>query len=121
MEMKRNWDTIRRILMEVEALDSNNYLTLNMFNKNEQDEIYYHIEILIEASLIEGEIYKTMNLSPHEFHISRLSWQGHEFLDGIRADTMWSKIKSHIKSKGIDLGFEIIKTSSLNIAKNLIS
>jgi hypothetical protein len=118
--MKRNWDTIRKILIKIESLEPNEYLILSMFDEKEHDEVYYHIKLLLEAGLIEGKIHTTISKSPHEFHIERLSWNGHEFLDAIKIDTHWNKIKKHIKSKGIDLGFDIIKITSLSIAKTLL-
>ncbi|WP_019518458.1 DUF2513 domain-containing protein [Aggregatibacter actinomycetemcomitans] len=38
-----------------------------------------------------------------------LTWQGHEFLDKIRNDSVWNKVKSTVQSKSLDLSFDVIK------------
>lgn len=38
-----------------------------------------------------------------------LTWLGHEFLDKIRNETAWNKIKNIVKSKGVDMSFDVIK------------
>ncbi|WP_265754876.1 DUF2513 domain-containing protein [Avibacterium sp. 21-594] len=49
-----------------------------------------------------------------------LTWQGHEFLDKIRSDTAWNKIKQIIKTKGIDLSFEAIKLAGKSLLVSLL-
>ena len=37
-----------------------------------------------------------------------LTWNGHEFLDKIRADITWNKIKNYSKEKGVALSFSVV-------------
>lgn len=46
---------------------------------------------------------------------------GHEFLDNIRSDTNWNKIKTLIKSKGGELTFETIKAAASYMIVKLFS
>nr|DAW75361.1 MAG TPA: protein of unknown function DUF2513 [Caudoviricetes sp.] len=39
-----------------------------------------------------------------------LTWLGHEFLDKIRNEAAWNKIKNIVKSKGVDMSFDVIQT-----------
>lgn len=119
--MKRNWDSIRDILIKIEKLEPNNYLELKNFPENEYNNISYQIEILDDANLIECNIHKTTAGRPYSFHVSRLTWYGHEFLDSIRSDTVWKKTKALFKEKGLDMAFNTILSTAQKIAGTLLS
>ncbi|ARG97496.1 DUF2513 domain-containing protein [Legionella micdadei] len=106
--MKRNWDMIRDILLKVEALEPNALLTLDSFPLNEHNEVSYHLEILEEAGLLRGKIHKTPGGSPHNFHLIHLTWLGHDFLESIRSEAIWTEIKDRLSSKKIRLNIENI-------------
>jgi Hypothetical protein (DUF2513) len=40
---------------------------------------------------------------------TRLTWDGHEFLDAARDDTRWQKAKRYIVEKGSGLSFEVLQ------------
>ena len=42
-------------------------------------------------------------------HSPRLTMAGHDLLDTMRSTTIWEKIKTTAKSKGIELTFDAIK------------
>ncbi|HHF7345944.1 TPA: DUF2513 domain-containing protein [Legionella feeleii] len=119
--MKRNWDMIRNILFKVEELSPNALLTLDSFPMDEHNEISYHLEILEEAGLIKGKIHKTPGGSPHGFHLIRLSWLGHDFLECIRSDAVWKQINDQLGSKKVGMSIENIMMISQGISKRLLS
>lgn len=119
--MKRNWDMIRTILMKVEELEPNALLTLDSFPMNEFNEISYHLEILEEAGLLYGKIHKTPGGSPHDFHLIRLTWRGHDFLESVRSDTLWTGIKEQLNSKKVGMRVENIMAISQAITNKLLS
>lgn len=55
-------------------------------------EVAYHLNLLIEAGLVRGH-YGVEGMPS----ISKLSWQGHEFLDDIRDVGIWRKTKERLK------------------------
>lgn len=118
--MKRNWDLIRTILLQVEKLEPNALLTLDNFPIDQHNEVSYHLEILEEARLLQGKIHKTPGGSPHGFHLIRLTWQGHDFLESIRADTVWQEIQSLHNSKEIGMNVETIMAMSQTITNKLL-
>lgn len=67
------------------------YLKLSDFSENSDFEYSYHTELLIESGLIYGEMSKTISASANDFMVSRLTWEGHEFIDSIRSDKVWGK------------------------------
>ena len=98
--MERNWDTIREVLTRLEDLASTDAtLSLKDFSEEKAGEISYHVELLIEAGLVEGQMARTLSRGPVEFIARRLTWPGHEFLDSIRSDTVWNKTKKSSRKR----------------------
>lgn len=90
--MTRDWDIIREILTKLEENSSpSNILQLSDFSSEQRESISYHSELLIEAGLVDGKMIKSMGRDILEFFITRLTWNGHEFLDTIKNETVWKK------------------------------
>ncbi|KTC68807.1 hypothetical protein Lbir_2340 [Legionella birminghamensis] len=106
--MKRDWDMIRDILLQIESLAPNALLTLDSFPLEKHSEVSSHLEILQEGGLLQGKIHKTPGGSPHDFHLLRLTWVGYDFLESIRSDTAWDEIKQLLSSKQIAMQLENI-------------
>ncbi|MGZ8158118.1 MAG: DUF2513 domain-containing protein [Methylobacter sp.] len=114
--MKRNWDTIREILLRAEALESGTTLRLSDFDENRSDEIAYHVQLLKEAELIQVSILEYLGGAGIHFDLERLTWSGHELLDAIRSETIWDKTKTTITNKGVAMTFELIKSVAIGLA-----
>lgn len=106
--MKRNWDLVRKILIKLEEkANSTSWLESSDIKGYDSITVIYHYKLLKNAGLIEA-----MNISSIEsedFAATSLTWQGHEFLDKIRNDNVWNKVKSTVQSKSLDLSFDVIK------------
>lgn len=114
--MKRNWDLIRRILFKLEEKAiPEEFLRSDEFQGFDSKTVAYHFKLLHQAGLIDGVDGST--IGGFDFYAQGLTWQGHEFLDKIRNDTLWQKVKATVQSKSLDLSFDVIKT----VATNLIS
>ena len=108
--MKRDWDTIREILTRLEeASESDDFLQLEAFPSERAAEVSYHMELLIEAGLINGEMSRTIDPGPAGFFATRLTWNGHEFLDAARNETVWNKAMTSLKEKSMTVPFEVLK------------
>lgn len=115
--MERNWDTIREILIKFEELDPDKgSLQLGDFPADSAYEYSYHVELLLEAGLIHGEMSKTLGRHAQSFWADRLTWEGHEFLDAIRSDTVWAKTKSSFVKGGLSMTFDLIKGVATDVA-----
>lgn len=115
--MERNWDTIREILIKFEELDPEKCpLQLEDFPADRTYEYSYHVELLLEAGLIHGEMSKTLGHHAQSFWADRLTWQGHEFLDAIRNDTVWNKTKSSFVKGGLSMTLDLIKRVATDVA-----
>jgi len=105
--MKRNWDTVRRILLAVEQLpDENSQINSHEVSGIEPVEAAYHMRLMRDAGLITGGCREATG--PAWCYATGLTWAGHEFLDSIRSDNTWHRIKTSGRDRGIDLTLDSI-------------
>ncbi|CAM2852553.1 TPA: DUF2513 domain-containing protein [Legionella pneumophila] len=116
--MKRDWDLVRDILLRVEDLSSNQNLTLSHFSDKDLYLVSYHVKMLCEAGLINANIVNDLSTQPSQFFVSGLTLSGHEFLDAIRVESIWTKTKAYFKTNGGVMIFETIKEVALNMLSN---
>ncbi|WP_217517445.1 DUF2513 domain-containing protein [Vibrio metschnikovii] len=116
--MKRDMGLIRKVLICLENDES--YLDIDGYDR---DYLKYHALILIEGGLLDGEVRNYLaNTStiPSQVDITRLTWNGHEFLDNIRSEEVWAKIKSEFKDASVSTIVSVGKQLAENFAKNKI-
>lgn len=107
--MKRDMDLIRTILLRIEAdetlsgsFQAVNAATFGITDHTDID-VIYHLVLLVEAGFLEGNIKLART---GQIVISKLTWDGHEFLDDIRDPEIWQKAKERAKSvASVGLGF----------------
>jgi predicted transcriptional regulator len=80
-------------------------------------QVSYHIMQLHQAGFIKA--HDTTTTAGFSWEATTLTWEGHEFLDAIRSDTVWKKIKDTVKEKGVEMPFAILKSLALKLAGGL--
>lgn len=98
--MKRDMNLVREILLAIESEETGyapNGLSLEGYS---QEQIGYHILILLEAGLVEGQKTTSMSSRSPSAIATRLTWTGHEFLDAARDKGRWKKALSIVQEKG---------------------
>ena len=119
--MKRNWDTIRELLTKVEGCTLPiDMVRLSHFPQERSAEISYHMTLLIEVGLVKGQVSQTIGPEVKDFIAQRLTWQGHEFLDSIRSDTVWAKTKKVFLDRGVEMTFDLVKTIAKEAATSIL-
>lgn len=113
--MKRNWDTIRKILVQFEQNSPN-----PMPEGITKEEFFYHVELLLDKGLIKDCKIERYTGGSMYIGDGRLTFDGHDFLDNIRIDTVWSKVKSKIARAGENVSFALIKEIASTAAKSLL-
>jgi hypothetical protein len=109
--MKRDWDVIRKILITVEDVPSQDtQIDSDQIEGVDSDVAAYNMRLLLKEGLIEGggRLESMPGASPWIF-ATRLTWEGHELLDSIRRDTVWNRVKSTVADKGLDLSVDVVK------------
>jgi len=118
--MQRDLDLARKILLALEAKPHPKAVDTLEIDGYDDLLVRYHFNLLAQAKLIDyepvltktGRIIKVIAFNP--------SWQGYEFLDSVRSDAVWKKIKAQASDKGAALPFDIAKSLALDVAKKLL-
>ena len=116
--MKRDMELIRKILLQIEDTVDNGVTYCLHINGYSMEQLAYHCSILYEGGYI--HYYDNESFSD-SFGVGRLTWDGHDFLDKIREDTIWNKTKDTITEKGLPFVFDIVKSVSSEIIHGLIT
>ena len=121
--MKRDWDIIREIMLKVEELPNDHEMVkLTDFPDDQHFSAAYNAQLLVESGLVKGHVIDEMgrDSKPANFFLQRLTWEGHELLDTIRSETVWSKTKESFLSRGLDMTFDLVKSVASDIATSLL-
>lgn len=113
--MKRDMELIRKILFKIEDTVDNVGKTNLQIEGYTKDQVAYHCSILYEGGYIHACKIQYVSNEIYSFSVGRLTWEGHEFLDKIREDTIWIKTKDTIAKKGLPFVFDIVKSVSTEI------
>lgn len=115
--MQRDMDIIRSILFEVEKIENSDNWQPENLEQYTQEEINYHLMLLKEAELIKATSLNDGNIWVPE----RLTWDGHDFLDASRNETVWKRVKGKIAEMGGSLAFEMIKSLLITGSAELLN
>lgn len=115
--MTRDMDLVRKILVAVEARNERFRFSELTIDGYEPSEVSGHLEILAEAGYVEIENQTSMDTSYRKFSPKRLTWDGHEFLDSVRNDSVWTEVKKKVTSQGGALPLEVIKALAIAALK----
>ena len=104
--MKRDMDLVKQILLEAEDLDTPKLdLPIEGYDQIVVNE---HVYLCTQAGLIEATILRDQDGRAAQVITSRLTWQGHEFLQLARNNALWNKAKSNFKDKAVNFSFEML-------------
>lgn len=109
--MVRNFDIYRTILQRLEDCETPNcVLDAKDLSQYEEQEVAYHIRMLHENGMIKANILESSDGSNLILAAlaRRLTDSGHDFLNSIRNDNLWSKIKKHFKDRSVDMTIELV-------------
>ena len=116
--MKRDVELIRKILLQIEAKgeDPLRLIQLDIPGHSESD-VAYHVLLLRDAGLIEAQDLSTMG--GFDMRPKRMTWEGHEFLEAAKNDTVWNKAQEIVKEKGNAIPFEVLKDLLIKVASSV--
>lgn len=144
--MKRDMDLIRSILMEIESNQQiNGHFILSDADimgtlTADRTAVQYHLRLLMDAGYIEGKdlLADTSKIQASDgmsnaraithlnfretgssITISRLTWDGHDFLDSVKDNNVWAKTKGYLKDVG-GVGIDVLKDVAKAVVKDQI-
>lgn len=110
--MKRDMDLIRKIMLRIEE----EYISTAIFNLQVEgysaEQVATHCKMLYEAGLLSD--YKAQYASDelYMFGVGNLTWDGYDYLEKVRDDSVWKKIKDTAKEHGVPLLIDTVKQIS---------
>lgn len=112
--MKMNHDCMRDILLHLENLNFDDLVETNsiVIKNYSHEEIVYHVEKLLEAQYLNA--YNVSTMSGRGYIIKSITYHGHLFLDNVRPDDVWIKVKNISKSIGT-VSLEILSNTAARI------
>lgn len=108
--MKRDMDLVREILLQIEK----QYISTTIYDLEIQGydmpTVAYHCKILYDAGLISDYKAQYADGDIYYFEVGALTWEGNDYLDKIRDNSIWRKTKDTITQRGLPLALDTIKT-----------
>ncbi len=108
-------DLVRRILLALEAREHGYAPGGFTIAGYDQDVIGHHVWLMEQGRLITA-VKTTVHgdASPNALPIT-ITWAGHDFLDAVRNDRVWGKVRTELKDKAITLPFTLLQDLALKI------
>jgi uncharacterized protein DUF2513 len=117
--MKRDMDLIRLIMIEIEKnLEPMTWVDV-VISGHSYDEIVYHIMLLYEKGLVDANDCSSSD--GMDWKAKRLTFDGHEFLDAARSDTVWKKAKERVLSTTGTLTLEALKMALPLVIRQMLT
>lgn len=116
--MKRDFELIRKLLIFFEDKQSPKHCEVpEIEGYDDKSTIKGHLVLLYEAGLLRCEPVKSSTSDRVIYVIPfDLTWEGHEFLDKVRDDTVWRKITGMVSSKSGSVAFSVINQLATHFA-----
>ena len=105
--MKLNLDCVRSTMLAIENFSFGEECRMNqLMEKPElegflENDVEYTCLKLLEAGYIDADTIQVLRSPERIVCVSDLTFQGHEFLNTIRSDSNWGKVKNTAKQAGI--------------------
>jgi len=112
--MKRDMDLIRALLLTAEGETSPD---LSEWTEVQQDE---HRALLVEAKLAHGGVALDGKGNVAAAVLTRLTWEGHEFLASARDETVWNNTKVKLQAFGNNVAWPILTNVLTDLVKKKI-
>jgi hypothetical protein len=105
--MKRDFDLVRMILQEVEGMPPGKQMKDFTYPEVEDSVAEAHVVLLIEAGLLDGTVVSLVSAGKRAI-VTGLTWAGHDFLDSIKDEGLWSKAKETVLKPAGGVAFSVL-------------
>lgn len=117
--MKKDMDLIRTILLKIEEVYIDTAIYDLEIDNYDNKTVAYHCKLLNNAGFISDYGAQFADDELWSFGVGSLTWEGHEFLDKIRDDTVWNKTKTTILDNGLPMILDVVKNVSTTIISSM--
>lgn len=114
--MKFDPDLMRSILLDAEEIPAGQAAHGFEYDDRDQAEVNRHTPILIDEDFLEGIWQGDQQNFPCAFHVTDLTYRGHQFLENARSDSRWKRALSSIRDSGKSMSIAVIEAVLVKIA-----
>lgn len=113
--MKRDIGLIRSILLQVERHAEDSAPMQLRIETHSREEVSYHVRLLAQAGYIDAMCTKA--LADVTWVPMGFTWKGHELLDDIRDEAVWTRVKELVDDKGESASLAVLHELAIDISK----
>ena len=106
--MKRDLDLVRQILLQIEALPAGPPAQYRA-SEIEDPVLLAHFELVLASGLVNGKISRSQSSRGDVISISGLTWEGHEWIETVRQDSVWNETTSTLLERRGALTYELTR------------
>lgn len=114
--MKRDLDLVRQLLLQIEALPAGPPVQYRT-GEIEDPALLAHFELVIAAGLVNGKLARSQGARGDVISISGLTWEGHEWIEMVRSQAVWSETKAALLEGAGALTYELTKEVAARILR----
>ena len=119
--MRRDLDIVRYTLMTAESAEVGVDETTLCSSRYDINQIAFHVELLRDYGLVEAEVsYDGFGEEPLGVTVSRLTWDGYDYLYAIRSAKVWGRAKDAISKAVGETSLSVVKQTCTVVASALI-
>jgi hypothetical protein len=105
--MKRDWEVIRKILLELQDMSRAEISDLQYRLDNyDEDRETLHVFMLYDAGFLQG--IDTGGLAGRGLMSPTLTWEGHELLAKMESKPVWDHVKAKAAEQGVVMSFDVV-------------
>lgn len=116
--MKRDMDLVRQILLTIEAAPGPALAAQPTIKNYTSQQVNYHLLLLLQGHLISALDWKGGNQVA--FANIGLTWDGYEFLDTAREETIWQKAKAMLGGRLDTVSLAVLQQLLISLVKGAI-
>lgn len=124
--LKRDMDLVRRLLLDAEKSADRYFFvgvhewrgydpTESELQSELSEKELFHLDLLEQGGLIQKSV------EPHsDGQYWEITWRGYEFLDAVRSDGVWRKLKEEAEARGISITVDLAVRAARELAESFI-
>jgi hypothetical protein len=117
LSMKRDMEIVKKILLRVQERVGARPEQLEGIEGYDENLVQRHVQMLCNAGILECTNYTATGPSLY-CQIIDMSWEGHDFLDALQNENVWSRMKSSFSTFEIaSMPLEVMKDVSVGLLK----
>ena len=118
--MYRDMELVRKILLAMAAHHSGFAPDAFTIPGYDQDVIGHHVWLMEQGDLVTATDMTVQGDASPTALAGSITWKGHDFLDSVRTEKIWLKVKAELKDRGVSLPFALIQELAIKFAAQAV-